>query len=53
MQENYEKKDKEELIYQMKNLPFWKKLLRVVIDAVALFITNLPHEEDWEWRKRT
>lgn len=51
MQEKSKKKDKE-LIYKMKNLPFWKKLLRVVIDAVAMFITSLPHEDEWERRKR-
>ena len=52
MQEKYEKKEKEEFIYTMRNPSFWKKLLRVVIDAVAMFITNLPHEDEWERRKR-
>ena len=49
MQEKYEK---EGLFYNMKNASFWKKLLRVVIDAVAMFITNLPHEDEWERKKR-
>ena len=49
MQEKYEKED---LIYNMKNVSFWKKLFRVVIDAVAMFITSLPHEDEWERRKK-
>ena len=52
MQEKSEKKEKKELIYQMKGSSFWRKLFRVVIDAVALFITSLPHDDEWERRKR-
>ena len=52
MPEKYEETNKEELIYKMKNLPFWRKLFRAVIDAVALFIMNHPHDDEWERRKR-
>ena len=43
---------KKDLIYNMKSPGFWRKLFRVVIDAVAMFITSLPHEDEWERRKK-
>ena len=49
MREKYEKK---EFVYTMRNPAFWRKLFRAVIDAVALFIMNHPHEDEWERRKK-